>query len=70
MPSRDAMTHAAAMRAVGSPVPAGTLVAGTTLRRQLASDTLFNGLAEIEIRHGDMIYRLRQTALGKLILTK
>ena len=70
MPSRDATAHAAALRAVGSPVPAGTLAAGNTLRRQLTSDTLFDGLAEIEIRHGDMIYRLRQTALGKLILTK
>ena len=70
MRSPDAMPHAAPMRAVGSPLPSSTPVAGTTLRRQLASDTLFNGLAEIEIRHGDMTYRLRQTALGKLILTK
>jgi hemin uptake protein HemP len=25
---------------------------------------------EVEIEHGDQIYRLRLTALGKLILTK
>ena len=66
----DATPHAAPMRAAGPPLPASAPVAGATLRRQLASDTLVNGLAEVEICHGDMIYRLRQTALGKLILTK
>lgn len=70
MRNLDATPHGAALRAAGSPLPAGLPSAGAALRRQLASDTLFNGLAEIEIRHGDMIYRLRQTALGKLILTK
>ena len=39
-------------------------------RRQLASEQLFAGLSEIEIQHGDAIYRLRRTSLGKLILTK
>ena len=39
-------------------------------RRQLSSDQLFAGLSEIEIQHGDAIYRLRRTSLGKLILTK
>lgn len=34
------------------------------------SAALFKGAREIEIDHGGAIYRLRQTALGKLILTK
>jgi hemin uptake protein HemP len=41
-----------------------------SVRRQLSSDQLFAGLTEIEIQHGDAVYRLRRTALGKLILTK
>jgi len=40
------------------------------VRRQLSSDQLFAGLTEIEIQHGDAVYRLRRTSLGKLILTK
>lgn len=40
------------------------------VRRQLTSEQLFDGLTEIEIQHGDAIYRLRRTSLGKLILTK
>ena len=40
------------------------------VRRQLSSDQLFAGLTEIEIQHGEAIYRLRRTSLGKLILTK
>ena len=39
-------------------------------RRQLTSEQLFAGLSEVEIQHGDAIYRLRRTSLGKLILTK
>ena len=66
----DAAPHAAPMRAACSPLPASAPVAGATLRRQLASETIFNGLAEVEICHRDMIYPLRQTALGKLILTQ
>jgi hemin uptake protein HemP len=31
---------------------------------------LFDGTNEIEIQHGEAIYRLRITSLGKLILTK
>jgi hemin uptake protein HemP len=31
---------------------------------------LFAGANEIEIQHGEAIYRLRITSLGKLILTK
>ncbi len=37
---------------------------------QWSSDELLAGRAEISILHGDSVYRLRLTALGKLILTK
>ena len=38
--------------------------------RHVSSDLLFDGANEIEIEHHGVLYRLRQTALGKLILTK
>lgn len=34
------------------------------------SRTLLGQAAQAEIQHGDQVYRLRLTALGKLILTK
>jgi hemin uptake protein HemP len=34
------------------------------------SDELFRGQREIWIEHGDVLYRLRTTSTGKLILTK
>ncbi|MBB4842325.1 hemin uptake protein HemP [Paucibacter oligotrophus] len=34
------------------------------------SEQLLNGAREMEIEHGGSLYRLRLTALGKLILTK
>jgi hemin uptake protein HemP len=43
---------------------------GHTRPRRLASASLFGGDNEVEIEHGKAIYRLRLTALGKLILTK
>lgn len=36
----------------------------------LSSEQLFGGAVEVQIRHGGALYRLKQTALGKLILTK
>ena len=38
--------------------------------RRWRSADLFGSLNEIEIEHGPAVYRLRQTSLGKLILTK
>lgn len=38
--------------------------------RQWASQDLFGEHAEVQIHHGGLCYRLRKTALGKLILTK
>ena len=36
----------------------------------IASETLFAGATEVQIAHRGAVYRLKQTALGKLILTK
>ena len=37
--------------------------------RPLTSEALFQGRAEVVIRHNGRDYRLRRTRLGKLILT-
>lgn len=39
-------------------------------RRVVSATELFADKHEIEIHHGDAIYRLRLTRAGKLILTK
>ena len=36
----------------------------------IASEMLFAGAREVQIVHRGSLYRLKQTALGKLILTK
>ena len=38
--------------------------------RAIASEALFGGAGEVHISHRGSLYRLKQTALGKLILTK
>ncbi|HKY95280.1 MAG TPA: hemin uptake protein HemP [Kiloniellales bacterium] len=38
--------------------------------RQLASEALFQGAAELEILHDGAVYRLRRTGKGKLLLNK
>jgi hemin uptake protein HemP len=38
--------------------------------RSITSAQLFAEFPEVQIAHGDVVYRLRQTSLGKLILTK
>ena len=38
--------------------------------RAVPSEALFDGALELHIEHRGALYRLRQTALGKLILTK
>lgn len=53
---------------VGVPALAATAVTGTVSR--LPSQALFAGAQEVEIEHNGAVYRLRQTSLGKLILTK
>jgi len=39
-------------------------------RGPIPSEKLFAGATEVQIAHRGSVYRLRQTALGKLILTK
>ena len=48
----------------------GAASAPTTTSRSLSSELLFAGAKEVLIVHGGSLYRLKQTALGKLILTK
>ena len=36
----------------------------------IPSESLFAGAREVQIEHRGSLYRLKQTALGKLILTK
>ena len=43
-------------------------VAPNTLR--ISSERLFAGANEVQIEHRGSLYRLKQTSLGKLILTK
>ena len=68
---------AATNDARGTTGPAGTsrsapLASAPRLDSQppIASETLFAGATEVQIAHRGAVYRLRQTALGKLILTK
>jgi len=44
--------------------------AGPRASRRIPSAELFGALSEIEIEHNSLVYRLRKTSLGKLILTK
>jgi hemin uptake protein HemP len=37
---------------------------------RISSDELLAGALEVQIEHRGSLYRLRQTSLGKLILTK
>jgi hemin uptake protein HemP len=50
--------------------PARTAGAGPAAPRCVASGELFGRATELHIEHGGSTYRLRITALGKLILTK
>lgn len=51
--------------------PADRHCPAAPLRRLQSTDLFGPGAGpEIEIEHGDAVYRLRRTSLGKLILTK
>jgi hemin uptake protein HemP len=51
-------------------VQAPGLRAGDGGLPRISSEALLRGARELEIQHGDALYRLRLTAQGKLILTK
>ena len=53
--------------AVAVPLPGKARAAKVS---RLLSHAIFAGAQEVEIEHNGAVYRLRQTALGKLILTK
>lgn len=57
------------------PVPAPRLQAGTAPSPaqqavRVSSAQLFGSAVEVQIDHHGAVYRLKQTSLGKLILTK
>lgn len=58
-------TNSLALSAVDLATPSSE---AATLR--LSSQTILRGCREVEIEHHGMVYRLRCTSLGKLILTK
>jgi hemin uptake protein HemP len=64
-PGRD---DAAAAMPPAAPPAAPSPTAGAP--RPISSDALFGGASEVHIAHRGSLYRLKQTALGKLILTK
>lgn len=43
---------------------------GASSCARTSSSALLGGARELEIQHGEAVYRLRVTAMGKLILTK
>lgn len=66
-----------AAREAWRPVPTGGVAHAAAAaapawqqRAVFDSDEIFRGADEVHIVHGDALYRLRRTALGKLILTK
>lgn len=67
------MNHGKAKPDAAEPSPARALAAEPTSvaqPRQWASQDLFGEHTEVQIHHVGLCYRLRKTALGKLILTK
>jgi hemin uptake protein HemP len=60
-----ATSHSAARRRALQAVEGGGMG-----RKRISSRELLAGAVEVEIEHEAQVYRLRQTALGKLILTK
>ena len=53
-----------------APPPRHGLTAPVAQLRRINSRELLGAAQEVEINHTGQIYRLRLTALGKLILTK
>jgi hemin uptake protein HemP len=52
------------------PAPRPAPPASAPLAAPIPSERLFAGATEVVIEHRGALYRLKQTALGKLILTK
>lgn len=70
-PSDTESARASPVPTSTTPVPpAGTAHASSGGVLRLTSLAIFAGAQEVEIEHKGAVYRLRQTSLGKLILTK
>lgn len=70
-PRQTSGPAAATTQAPAAPAtPALGMPAGALSSRRWRSAELFGPAQEIEIEHGESVYRLRRTSLGKLILTK
>ncbi len=52
------------------PLPPGSAASAPVPAVRVSSAQLFAGALEVRIDHHGVVYRLKQTALGKLILTK
>ncbi|MES3016093.1 MAG: hemin uptake protein HemP [Pseudomonadota bacterium] len=52
------------------PLPPGSAASAPAPAVRVNSAQLFAGALEVRIDHHGAVYRLKQTALGKLILTK
>jgi hemin uptake protein HemP len=62
-------SSAAATPPSASPQPERPVAARGEVPR-ISSEELLGGAQEVQIEHRGALYRLRQTSLGKLILTK
>jgi len=70
-PRPDPEAAAAVSRGPIAPAPPSTGASPSPPgSRRWRSADLFGPTHEIEIEHGESVYRLRLTSLGKLILTK
>lgn len=56
--------------AVAIPVINTLRVSQPAATLRVTSEQIFGGALEVQIDHHGVVYRLKQTALGKLILTK
>lgn len=64
------MPHSADPSLRNTPGPACAAAVPDPRPAAVKSDALFDGAPELLIDHRGVMYRLRQTSLGKLILTK
>ena len=58
------------MSSLTTPAPSSPAPAPNTEPRRWTSEALFGSAQVIQIEHQQQVYQLRQTAQGKLILTK
>ena len=69
-PPRDASPSREAPRSRTEAINRAAATTNSASPARLNTANLFAATNEIQIEHGDAVYRLRITSLGKLILTK